>query len=100
MPQTLSILVGPDDETLSQAGAPNYKVIPFFIIILFDSSTSRPPSRPPFPPLTSSQLPRRPRFIGGDRETLSLLRLLLDGTGLNDFFPPRRGGLGDREYEG
>ncbi|KAI6772702.1 hypothetical protein HG530_003660 [Fusarium avenaceum] len=47
-----------------------------------------------------SSLPLRPRFIGGgDLETLSLYRLLFGGTGLKDFLAPRRGGLGDREYE-
>jgi hypothetical protein len=50
--------------------------------------------------LYSPQLPLRPRFIGGgDLETLSLYRLLFGGTGLKDLLAPRRGGLGDREYE-
>jgi hypothetical protein len=47
----------------------NYKVTPFFIMIL--SSHQLPLYR--LPPLTPFQLPRRPRFTGGgDLETLSL----------------------------
>lgn len=58
-----------------------------------------PPQKSPSS-LPLSQLPRRPRFTGGgDLDALSLYRLLFAGTGLADRLPPRRGGLGDREYE-